>query len=407
VPAPSSLSIAAVADQVQGLPLPDPVAAVPDLRLALAEVGDPRKRRGVRHGLVVVLTAAVCAVAAGARSFVAIAEWVADLPADVAAALGVDRRCPSESTIRRLLARVDADRFDAAIGLFLQGWCASGTPVGRRRVLAVDGKTLRGSRRFTANGEIPGRHLLAVIDQHTRTVLTQIGVDGKSNEITAFTPLLHRLTHLSLAGVVITADAMHTQRDHVTWLTSRGAHWVLTVKGNQPGLRRQLAGLPWKQVDIAHRSAETSHGRREIRSLKVVTVAASIAFPGAQQAIQITRRTRKAGARTGRAGKWRTETVYAITDLPPHQARPDELAAWIRGQWQIENGLHWVRDVTLGEDLSQIHAGNAPQVMATLRNLVISLHRLAGATNTFNPLNHRAYQLREQRPYRLNIAPRT
>ena len=82
--------------------------------------------------------------------------------------------------------------------------------------------------------------------------------------------------------------------------------------------------------------AETSQGRREIRTLKVVTVAASIAFPGAQQAIQITRRTRKAGARTGRAGKWRTETVYAITDLPPHQARPDEIAAWIRGHWQIE-----------------------------------------------------------------------
>jgi predicted transposase YbfD/YdcC len=306
----------------------------------------------------------------------------------VAAALGVDQRCPSESAIRRLLGRVDADLFDAVIGGFVQRLCATRAPVGRRRVLAVDGKTLRGSRHATTDGEVAGKHLLAVIDQHTRTVLTQIGVDGKSNEITAFTPLLQRLTHLSLAGVVITADAMHTQRDHVTWLTSRGAHWVLTVKGNQPGLRRQLAGLPWKQVDIAHRSAETSHGRREIRTLKVVTVAASIAFPGAQQAIQITRRTRKAGARTGRAGKWRTETVYAITDLPPHQARPDELAAWIRGHWQIENGLHWVRDVTFAEDLSQVRTGAAPQVMATLRNLVISLHRLAGATNIAAALRH-------------------
>jgi predicted transposase YbfD/YdcC len=399
VPAPSSLSIAAVADQVEGLPLPDPVAVVPDLRLALAEVGDPRKRRGVRHGLVVVLTAAVCAVASGARSFVAIAEWVADLPADVAAALGVDRRCPSESTIRRLLARVDADRFDAAIGLFLQGWCASGTPVGRRRVLAVDGKTLRGSRRFTANGEIPGRHLLAVIDQHTRTVLGQLAVDAKSNEITVFTRLLERLTGLPLAGVVITADALHTQRDHVAWLAERGAHWVLTVKGNQPGLRRQLAGLPWRRLPPDHRSAETSHGRREIRTLTVLTVTAGIAFPGARQAIRIVRRTRKAGARTRRPGKWRTETVYAITDLPPHQARPDELAAWIRGHWQIENALHWVRDVTFAEDLSQTYAGNAPQVMATLRNLVISLHRLAGATNIAAALRHCAHNA--TRPLRL------
>ena len=399
MPASASLSIAVLAGQVEGVELPDPVAVAPDLRSALAGVADPRKRRGVRHGLVGVLTSVVCAVTAGARSFVAIAEWVADLPAEVSAALGVDQRCPSESAIRRLLGRVDADLFDAVIGGFVQRLCATRAPAGRRRVLAVDGKTLRGSRHATTDREVPGKHLLAVIDQHTRTVLTQIGVDGKSNEITAFTPLLHRLTHLSLAGVVITADAMHTQRDHVTWLTSRGAHWVLTVKGNQPGLRRQLAGLPWKQVDIAHRSAETSHGRREIRSLKVVTVAASIAFPGAQQAIQITRRTRKAGARTGRAGKWRTETVYAITDLEPHEARPDELAAWIRGHWQIENSLHWVRDVTFAEDLSQVRAGAGPQVMASLRNLVISLHRLVGATNIAAALRHHARDAR--RPLQL------
>jgi hypothetical protein len=117
----------------------------------------------------------------------------------------------------------------------------------------------------------------------------------------------------------------------------------MTVKGNQPRLRRQLAGLPWRQVGEAHRSAETGHGRREIRVLKVATIAAGIEFPHARQAVQIIRRTRPVSARTGRKRRWHTETVYAITDLAPHQARPDELAAWIRGHWQIENGLHWVR----------------------------------------------------------------
>ena len=93
-----------------------------------------------------VLTAAVCAVAAGARSFVAVAEWVADLPAEVAG-LGADRRrCPSESTIRRLIGTMDADGFDTVIGGFVQSLCAAAAPAGRRRVLAVDGKTLRGSR---------------------------------------------------------------------------------------------------------------------------------------------------------------------------------------------------------------------------------------------------------------------
>ena len=206
--------------------LPDPVVIGPSLRPALAGLADPRKARGIRHGLVVVLTAAVCAVAAGARSFVAVAEWVADLPEQAAAAIGVERRCPSESAIRRLLGRIDADEFDAVIGAFVQRLCAGRKPTGRRRVLAVDGKTLRGSRHTTIDGEVPGRHVLAVIDQHTRVVLGQVAVDGHSNEITAFTPLLEHLA--DLAGAVITADALHTQRDHVEYLTGRGAHWVLT-----------------------------------------------------------------------------------------------------------------------------------------------------------------------------------
>jgi hypothetical protein len=127
---------------------------------------------------------------------------------------------------------------------------------------------------------------------------------------------------------------LHTQREHVETLTARGTHWVLSVKGNQPRLRRQLATLPWRAVEVAHRAAATVHGRREIRTLKVVTIAAGIEFPQARQAIQVVRKTRP--IRAGRAGKWRTETVYAITDLAPHQARPDELAGWIRGHWQIE-----------------------------------------------------------------------
>jgi predicted transposase YbfD/YdcC len=253
--------------------------------------------------------------------------------------------------------------------------------------LALDGKTVRGSR--GPDGD--ARHLLAVIDQQTRAVLGQVEVAGKTNEITAFAPLLDTLTHLDLTGVVITTDALHTQREHVADLRARGAHWVLTVTGNQPRLRRQLAGLPWRGVEADHRSAETAHGRREIRTSKVVTIAAGIEFPHAAQALQITRKTRPASTRSGRRGRWRTETIYAITDLRPHQARPDELAAWIRGHWQIgRNGLHWVRDVTFAEDHSHVRTGARPQVMASLRNLAISLHRLAGATNIAAALRHHA-----------------
>ena len=379
MPAVASLPIRAVADQLAGLDVPDPVQIAPCLRDALERVVDPRARRGVRHGLVAVLAAAVCAVAAGARSFVAIAEWVADLPAEVADALGVGGRCPCESTIRRVVQRLDGDRFDVVISSWIQGLCAARTPRGRRRVVAVDGKSVRGARGTDGRA----RYLLAVIDHDARVVLGQVDVDGKSSEIARFAPLCDTL---DLAEVVVTADALHTQRDHVAYLASRGAHWVLTVKGNQPNLRAQLAALPWRSVEIGHRSAERGHGRREIRTLKVVTIAAGIAFPHAAQAIQITRRTRPASG----PGRWHSETVYAITDLPPHQARPDELAAWIRGHWQIENGLHWIRDVTFAEDHSQVRTGQAPQVMASMRNLVISILRLAGATNIAAALRHHA-----------------
>jgi predicted transposase YbfD/YdcC len=391
VPASASLSIPAIADQVGGVELPDPVVLAPALNLVLEKLADPRKARGVRHRLSMLLTVTVCAVAAGARSFVAVAEWVADLPTALADTVGTRGRCPSESTIRRTLRDIDAAAFDTAIGGFVQQLCAAAAVVGRRRVLAVDGKTLRGSRHTDRAGDVvPGRHLLAVIDQHTRVVLGQVDVEGKTNEITAFAPLLDTLSSIDLAGAVFTADALHTQRQHVETLAARGAHWVFSVKGNQPRLRRQLAALPWRDVEIVYRGAATVHGRREIRTLKVVTIAAGIEFPHARQAIQVVRKTRRVNARSGKTGKWRTETVYAITDLAPHQARPDELAGWIRGHWQIENALHWVRDVTFGEDLSQVRTGAAPQVMATLRNLAISLHRLAGATNIAKALRHQA-----------------
>ena len=389
MPACASSSISAVVDQVGGVELPDPVVLAPGLREALSGMVDPRKRRGIRHGLVVVLTVAICAVAAGARSLVAIGEWAADLPEDAAAALGIARRVPSEATIRRLLERVDADRLDSVLGGFVQRLAAGVAPAGRRRVLAVDGKTVRGSRHVGTDGAVvAGRHLLSVIDQHSRVVLGQVAVESKTNEINRFVPLLGTLNSQDVAGAVVTADALHTQREHVAALHARGLHWVLTVKGNQPTLHRQLAQLPWRDVEVGHRTVAEAHGRREIRAVKVVSIAAGIEFPHARQAIQVVRRTRKISARTSRKGRWHIETVYAITDLPPHQARPDELTAWIRGHWQIENGLHWVRDVTFGEDASRVHTRAAPQVMASLRNLAISLHRLAGATNIAAALRH-------------------
>jgi predicted transposase YbfD/YdcC len=157
------------------------------------------------------------------------------------------------------------------------------------------------------------------------------------------------------------------------------------VKGNQPGLHAQLRSLPWKDVPEGHMQDGRAHGRIEKRIVKVVMVTAGLAFPHAAQAIQVTRKTCRPGSR-----RWRTETSYAITSLPAAQARPGQLAGWIRGHWKIENQLHWIRDVTFGEDLSTARTGTGPHVMATIRNLVISFLRLAGHTSIARALRHTA-----------------
>jgi predicted transposase YbfD/YdcC len=234
-------------------------------------------------------------------------------------------------------------------------------------VLAVDGKTVRGAR--AADGAAP--HLMACLDHSTGVVLAQVAVDGKTNEITMFTGLLDQAGDLQ--GALVTADALHAQREHAAYLHDRGAHYLVTVKGNQPSLLTQLRTLPWKHVPAGHVQDSRGHGRVEKRITKAVTVAAGLAFPRAAQAIQVTRRSRRLNGR-----KWHTETSYAITSLATSQAKPAQLAGWIRGHWTIENKLHWVRDVTFGEDASTARTGTGPHVMATLRNLVISIVCLAG-----------------------------
>ena len=196
------------------------------------------------------------------------------------------------------------------------------------------------------------------------------------------------LDHVSVAGAVVTADAMHAQRAHAEYLvTQRGAHYLLTVKANQPGLHAQLAKLPWRQVPVAHSARERGHGRAERRTMKVTAVAAGLAFPHAAQALRIIRRRRPLNSK-----KWSAETIYAITSLTAIQARPAELAAIIRGHWLIEDRLHWVRDVTYDEDRSQVRTANGPRVMASLRNLAIAILRLTGQTSIAAALRHHARQ---------------
>jgi predicted transposase YbfD/YdcC len=357
----------------------------PGLLAMLAKVTDPRHRRGVRYRLAVILGLAVCAVLAGARSFTAIAEWAADADQDTLRGLGAAGAAPSESTFRRTLQRLDTDVFDDLAGQWAARRTAPGP--GRRRVIAVDGKTLRGS----GHGGEDSRHLLAAFDHVHGVVLGQVEVGAKTNEIPLFTALLDRI---EITDAVITADALHAQRDHATYLAGRGAHYLLIVKRNQPGLHAQLAALPWRDVPKAYDTREHGHGRTERRTLKVASVAAGLAFPHAAQAIQIVRRRKL-------KGKWSRETCSAVTSLTVTQATYAQLAAIIRGHWGIEDRLHWVRDMDVDEDRSQIRTGSGPRIMASLRNLVITILRPAGVATIAAAL--RCHARRPDRPLRTII----
>lgn len=381
MPASSSSPTAPVLGQLADL-AKGTAEDAPGLLALLAGVTDPRHRRGIRHRLMIILALAVCAVLAGARSFTAIAEWAADADAETLARLGVTGTVPSESTFRRTLQRLDADAFDDLAGR----WAAQRTApqLGARRVIAVDGKTLRGS----GHGGQDSRHLLAALDHAHGVVLGQVEVDATTNEIPRFSALLDRI---EITDAVITADALHAQHAHAEYLHRRGAHYLLIVKRNQPGLHAQLAALPWRDVPVAYTKRERGHGRTERRTLKITVVARGLAFRHAAQAIQITRRRKV-------KGKWSRETCYAVTSLTVTQASPTQLAAIIRGHWGIEDRLHWVRDMDFDEDRSQIRTASGPRIMASLRNLVVTILRLAEATNIAAALRYHAR--RSSRPLR-------
>lgn len=330
----------------------------------LSTIPDGRGRRGRRHELATVLVVAVAAVLAGARSLAAIAEWAADLPDWVRPRLGIGRRPPSLSTIRRVLLVVDADVLDAVLHAWLAALCTpqAEVPAGFRAV-AVDGKTCRGALGADGNR----MHLFSSVEHATGIPLGQVRAETKGHEIAAFATVLDRI---DLAGTVITADALHTQKTHARYLHRHGAKYVFIVKGNQPSLHKQLTNLPWADVQIGDWSENKGHGRRETRTLQVTAVATGIGFPHARLAARIHRTRTKIGT-----GKTSTETVYAVTSLGWDDATPAQLAEVIRGHWAIENRVHYVRDMAYDEDRSQVRTGQAPRTMATLRNVAIGLIR--------------------------------
>src|SRR5262247_383784 len=208
--------------------------------------------------------------------------------------------------------------------------------------------------------------------------LAQHAVDAKTNEITQVETVLH---HLVLQGRVWTMDALLTQRYVAQTIVEKGGDYVMIVKENQPQLRADIELVftlpPAGDRQETVRTVDIGHGRIEQRNL--TTSAALVGYsdwPGLAQVFELGRHVI-----TQKTGKERVEVVYGVTSLRPERATPERLLALVRGQWQIENQSHWVRDVTFEEDRSQVRCGNLPQVLAALRNTVIGLLRWAGYAN--------------------------
>ena len=304
----------------------------------------------MRHRLAVILGVAVCAVLAGARSFMAIAEWAADADPSTLAGLGVADVVPCESTFRRTLQSLDADALDDAAGCWAQartgpapgraaagrgGWQDPARVGGRRRARPAPAGRAGPRRTASSSGRSTWRR------RRTRSPCsprfwTASTWPGRWSPRTRCTP---------------------NAATPSTWWASRGAHYVLTVK-RQPAQPARPARRPCpgarSRSPTTHR--DRGHGRAERRTLKITAVAAGLAFPHAAQAIQIVRRRR----RPLNSKKWSTETVYAITSLTATQARPAELAGHPARPLAIEDRLHWVRDVTYDEDRSQIRTAQRP-----------------------------------------------
>jgi predicted transposase YbfD/YdcC len=344
-----------------------------------------------------VLVLCTGAVLCGNTQLEDVTAWVHAARQEVLAAAGARRNAlgacvaPHPDTVIRLFAALGAQALAGHAGAYLARRAHPGPaafPVadpGPLPAVAVDGKAVRGAA--GDDGLIP--YLLAAVTHGAGQVLAEHLIGPKTNEVPEFAPLLRDLNqYYCLAGHVITADAGHTVRAHATFICQELlAHYVFTVKQNTKKLWDELDALDWAKIPIQHATEEKGHGRRERRTIQVTDAPAHVRkrFPHARQVALIERYvTRTIRVRKGK--RWVKKqvksavAVFIITSLDAREAAPAHLAGYVRGQWTIENKVHWVRDVTFREDASRVRTGPKPRIMATLRNLVIGLIRQAGYT---------------------------
>jgi len=347
-----------------------------DVRSYFAELPDPRVERSKRHGLLDIVTIALCAVICGADTWVDIAQFGQAKEAWLRSFLALPHGIPCHDTFGRVFARLDPEAFERCFLAWVQAMV--GAP--GAQVVAVDGKTLR--RSHDRDKGKAALHLVSAWATASHLVLGQVATEAKSNEITAI-PLL--LSALDLHGCTVTIDAMGCQTAIAKQIIAQGGEYVLALKDNQPtlaaavtdtfALARQTAFADLDVRDHADlRTVDKDHGRLELRRYWTISDPAILAYldpTGAWaglRSIGMVESERRVGTQV---------SVEARYYLSSHRGAPTAagFAGAVRSHWGIENQLHWVLDIAFREDESRTRVGHSAHNLAVLRHIALNLLR--------------------------------
>lgn len=326
----------------------------------LNEVDDPRRpSNGTRHDLQEILVIAICAVLSDADSVEDLALWARVKESWLRRFLVLKNGIPSSDTFLRIFGALDPKQFESVF----RRWVGGIVPALNRSV-AIDGKTLRGS----ADGLNSPVHMVSAFATDLGLVLGQEKVAGKSNEITAIPELLEALY---LKGYLVSIDAMGCQKNIADQIVKKKGDYLLAVKGNQPSLYEaiQAAFVDQASAQTAHAQVEKSHGRSVGQLAWVAPAKGIVNIDDWRECKTIGRilSQRVVGDKVAEP-EWR----YYISS---RELTATELATAARAHWGIENQLHWVLDVTFGEDGSTIRKDNGPENMSLLKKIVLTLLR--------------------------------
>ncbi len=327
---------------------------------------DPRIDRNKLHELMDIVILVVCAVSSGANGWEAIEDFGKEKLDWLRKFAPFANGVPSHDCIANVMSRLSPKGFQECF----RSWAGAVSEATQGEVIAVDGKTAKGSRDRKRSRK--ALHMVSAWASTNRLVLGQEATDEKSNEITAIPKLLELL---ELKGCIVTIDAMGCQRAIAKQIVAQGGDYVLGLKGNQSTLQEgvedffsvamdgDFAGVEYDYTE----EVDKDHGRLEVRRYWVTedlrTLPNTPHWPG----------LRSIGMVERHCSIGETETVERRYYINSIGAEADRFAHAVRGHWGVENRLHWRLDVVFGEDASRIRKGNAPAIMTSIRHLCMNL----------------------------------